>query len=57
MVKVDKEKCIGCGMCVGLCPETFVLDADGKSEVLKDEVTACAKEAAANCPVSAISVE
>jgi len=56
MVKVDKNVCIGCGMCVGMCPETFKLDADGKSEVVKDEVTDCAQAAAKDCPVSAISV-
>ena len=57
MVKVDQEKCIGCGMCAGLCPETFAIDANGKSEVLNDAVTPCAKEAAHSCPVNAISVE
>ncbi|MFA5754242.1 MAG: ferredoxin [Patescibacteria group bacterium] len=57
MVKVDKNMCIGCGMCVGLCPDIFALDADGKSEVIKDEVTPCAKEAAKNCPVGAINVK
>lgn len=55
MVKVDQNKCIGCGMCVGLCPEIFALDASGKAEVIKNEVTSCAKEAAENCPVSAIT--
>jgi len=56
MVKVDKNKCIGCGLCAGMCPETFQMDLNGKSEVIKDEVTDCAKNAAANCPVEAISV-
>ncbi|MDP2944505.1 MAG: ferredoxin [bacterium] len=57
MVKVDKNKCIGCGLCAGMCPETFRMDLDGKSEVIKSEVTDCAKNAAANCPVEAISVK
>lgn len=56
MVKVDQDKCIGCGLCAGLCPETFVMNADGKSEVVNPEVTACAKNAAANCPVEAITL-
>jgi len=56
MVKVDENKCIGCGMCVGLCPETFQMNADGKSEVLNDAVTDCAKNAMENCPVEAISI-
>lgn len=57
MVKVDKNKCIGCGLCAGMCPETFRMDLDGKSEVIKNEVTDCAKNAAVNCPVEAISVK
>lgn len=56
MVKVDKNKCIGCGLCAGMCPETFHMDLDGKSEVINDAVTDCAKNAADNCPVEAISV-
>lgn len=57
MVKVDKDKCIGCGLCAGMCPETFQMDLNGKSEVIKDEVTDCAKSAADSCPVEAISVK
>jgi len=56
MVKVNQEKCIGCGMCAGLCPETFVMGPSGKAEVIKPEPTDCAKNSAANCPVEAISV-
>lgn len=57
MVKVNEEKCIGCGMCSGLCPETFVMGASGKAEVVNAEVTECANNAAENCPVEAITVK
>lgn len=56
MVKVDQEKCIGCGLCPGLCPETFVMGASGKAEVINKEASDCAKNAALNCPVEAIKV-
>ena len=56
MVKVNQEKCIGCSMCAGMCPETFVMGASGKAEVINDETTDGAKNAAANCPVGAITV-
>jgi len=56
MVKVNQEKCIGCGLCAGMCPDTFVMGASGKAEVIKTEASDCAKNAAENCPVEAISV-
>lgn len=56
MVKVDQNTCIGCGLCAGMCPDTFKMNAEGKSEVINDKVTDCAKQAASSCPVSAISV-
>lgn len=58
-VKVDKEKCIGCGACVALCGEVFELK-DGKSHVkenCKCEDCDCCKQAAEQCPVDAITVE
>lgn len=57
MVKVDQEKCIGCGMCAGLCPETFIMGSSGKAEVINDKTTDCSKNAAENCPVGAIAVK
>jgi len=57
MLKVDQNKCVGCGMCAGLCPETFVMNADGKSEVVNNEVNDCVKNAAKNCPVAAITLD
>lgn len=56
MIKVDENKCVGCGLCVGMCPEVFTLNADGKSEVIAQKDENSAKEAAAACPVDAISV-
>ena len=58
-VKVDKNKCLGCGMCISLCPAVFELK-NGKSQV--KEKTAlekhkdCIKEAAENCPAGAIKI-
>lgn len=57
MVKVDKDTCIGCGLCSSLCPETFQMDLDGKAEAINGDVTECAKNAAESCPVGAISVD
>jgi ferredoxin len=59
MVKVDKDKCIGCGACTATCQEVFEMGNDGKSQVkagadMKKNAK-CIKEAIANCPVEAIS--
>jgi ferredoxin len=57
-VIVDREKCIGCGTCASLAPELFEMDDEGKSKVLKPEVSGSeADEAIESCPVEAISKE
>jgi len=60
-IKVDKSKCIGCGVCIALAPEYFKFGADGKSEPIKEEVAPAdeekVKNAAQSCPVGAITLE
>ena len=57
MLKVDKEKCIGCGNCEYLCPEIFEI-RDGKSALRAgadlEKNHKCIKEAINACPVNAI---
>ncbi len=55
-IKVNQKKCIGCGTCVSLCPQTFALNAQGKSEVISQDDIDCARQAAQSCPAQAISV-
>ena len=55
MVKVDDKKCIGCGLCVSLCPDVFEIDANGKAKAISQKNSSCAKEAVDSCPVEAIS--
>ncbi|MCH5152843.1 MAG: ferredoxin [Clostridiales bacterium] len=53
------EDCIGCGMCVEVCPEVFEINGDGMSHVVGDP-DACADQtlqAAEICPVNAIEVQ
>lgn len=57
-VKIDKDKCIGCGTCVALAPKTFKLGKDAKVVVIessKDGETKI-KEAIDSCPVDAIEL-
>ena len=59
--KVDRDLCIGCGLCAELCPEVFEMADDMIATVIVDVVPAGseekAKDAATACPVEAISLE
>ena len=55
MAKIDKEKCIGCGLCTSICEEVFKMGKDGKAEVISQTKTPCVDEAKESCPVGAIS--
>lgn len=35
-LKVNKEKCICCGACVGNYPDAFEFDSEGKASVIKE---------------------
>lgn len=58
---VDKDVCIGCGACTGVCPEVFDMDTDGLAVATEGELQANLEgstlEAQDTCPVSAITVE
>jgi ferredoxin len=58
MVSVNKNKCIGCGLCTEICDEVFYLEDDGKAKarpVDKKDAPHCVKQAVEQCPVGAIS--
>jgi ferredoxin len=69
-IKIEREKCIGCGSCTALCSKYFELIDDGKShlkgnnnppvggvEELEVEKIECAEQAAEACPAQCIHIE
>lgn len=58
---VDRDACIGCGLCESICPEVFKIGGDGKAEVIVEEIPGSladsAKEAESQCPINAIRIE
>ena len=56
-VRVNKEQCLGCGLCESLCPEIFEMK-DSKSQIKNgadfDKNKTCLVEAIETCPVKAI---
>ncbi len=56
-LKIGQEKCVGCGMCVAVCPhEVLVLNNGNVGIENRDacmECGACSK----NCPTGAITVQ
>jgi ferredoxin len=57
IIKIDEEKCTGCGLCVPNCQEEAIKIIDGKaklvSDVFCDGLGACLGE----CPEGALSIE
>ncbi len=60
-VKVNKDKCIGCGMCIGTLSDIFDYNDEGLAEVIKNDIGEEFKEdieeVASSCPGGAILVK
>ncbi len=54
MVKINKEECIGCGLCASTCPEVFEMKGD-KASVKAQKDVDCVDQAIESCPTKAIS--
>lgn len=65
----EREKCIGCGSCVALCPKFWEMSEDGKARLLNSnkisekgdyeletDKIGCNQEAADTCPTQIIRI-
>ncbi len=57
IIKIDEDKCNGCGLCVTACHEGAIGMADGKARLLRDDYCDGLGDCLPVCPTNAISFE
>ena len=57
IVKIDEDKCNGCGDCIINCPEGALAIIDGKARVVKESFCDGLGVCIGKCPLGAISIE
>jgi ferredoxin len=57
IIKINEEKCNGCGLCIPDCPEGALQMIDGKARLVSDLFCDGLGACIGNCPVGAIEVE
>ncbi|MCX7841829.1 MAG: 4Fe-4S binding protein [Clostridia bacterium] len=57
IIKIDEEKCNGCGLCVKACHEGAIGMVDGKAKLLRDDYCDGLGNCLPVCPTGAISFE
>jgi len=57
IIKIEKDKCNGCGLCVTACQEGAIGLVDGKAELLREDYCDGLGNCLPVCPTGAISFE
>ncbi len=57
IVRIDEEKCNGCGLCVPSCKEGAIQIIDGKARLVEDRLCDGLGSCLGECPQDAISIE
>lgn len=57
IIKIDEEKCNGCGLCIPNCPEGAMKIINGKARLINDSFCDGLGACMGHCPEGAISIE
>ena len=57
MIKIDEEKCNGCGLCIDACQEGALALVDGKARLVREDYCDGLGNCLQACPMDAISFE
>ena len=57
IIKIDEDKCNGCGLCASACHEGAIGIVDGKAKLLRDDYCDGLGDCLGECPMGAISFE
>jgi ferredoxin len=57
IIKIDDEKCDGCGLCIPFCPEGALQIVDGKARLVKEDFCDGLGACLGECPQGALTVE
>lgn len=57
IIKIDEEKCNGCGLCVNACHEGALVIENGKAKLISDSYCDGLGNCLPQCPTNAITIE